>query len=208
MPYLDLIFTDPTITYGIGESLNPGWCIVYRTRVRGLRSRVELASGGDLAKLEGRTFIRVGHIGEEVVGLLHHLPASPGDAERLIEHYDEAYSVEFAMTGEQVVALIEAERLGRGPTGVKAQVQKLQYGWAPDGSETEWDNISERSLPMRSASFYFDNEAKSVGDDDAPSPVPEHPATAAVTTLRGDLKAAMTWIIGLLGVLIVVTWLK
>lgn len=205
MPYLDLTLSEPSITYGIGKSLNPGWCIVYRTGLRGWRSHIELASGGDLGKLEGRTFIRVGQSEAEVVGILHHLPMSPGDADRLIEHHDEAYSVEFAMTEEQVMALIEAERLGRGPTGVKVEVQKLKYGWAHDGSEAEWDNVNERSLLMRSASFYFGPEPQAEDGNDIPAPTPKHPATVAALAFPGDLKKA---IFGLLGLLIVVTWLK
>ena len=208
MPYLDLTLSEPSVTYGVGKSLNPGWCIIYRTGLRGWRSRVELASGGNLGKLEGRTFIRVGQSEAGVVGLLHYLPMSPGDTDRLIEHHDEAHSVEFAMTEEQVMAVIEAERLGRGPTGVKVEVQNLKYGWAPDGSETEWDNINERSLPMRSANFYFGPEPQAEDGDDVSALIPEHPATVAALALLGDLKKAMTWIIGLLGLLIVVTWLK
>jgi len=53
-----------------------------------------------------------------------------------------------------------------------------------------------------------EDEPQAEDGDDIPAPIPEPPGTVAALALRRDLKKAMTWIIGLLGLLIVVTWLK
>lgn len=68
--------------------------------------------------------------------------------------------------------------------------------------------MNERPLPIRSATFYFGPEPQRDEDDDTPMPVPEHSATVAALALREDLKNALTWIIGLLGLLIVARWLR
>jgi hypothetical protein len=160
--HLSFRLSDPSITMAIG-STDQGWSASYKLTTSSWGDEVALTSGGDLTKLPGRLFLRVGEGDERGIGAIFH-----HEATETRDHFSpaqpEAFSVELVVTQEQIEALISSGQRGHPPTACGIAVEKITYGYTPD--DKKWDNETDRLLPVQSIRFSFDNP--DADEDDYP----------------------------------------
>lgn len=201
MPYVNLILSNAVIHYNTGRGPS-GWQMSYETRLRRWHEEVELSTGGKLSEMTGQLFLRASEErDDEVVATLYHLPEYPGGADQFIAHSDESYSVEFVLSPDEVMALIGAERIGRGAIGASISVEKLTYGYAPDGSQKKWDNANDPHLPVKGATFTFGPEPEPEREPDEPPPPPKNTVEFTLRAIHNDLKQWGMWIVVILGLI-------
>jgi hypothetical protein len=211
---LKLELDRPRVAYRKGESgllSKSGWQLSWRTRFDRWDS-VKLSNGLDLSKMPGTLFLTVGEIdpGEaekELVpegalffekpgaplGLLHFLEAQEGSSDGVAKAEPDAYSIELVATEEELRTFIDKVQAAQGPSAATVNVPGLKYGWAPDGSQQEW-NLDEKKnwLIVDGLTFYFgdkeDEEVVPIEDREEEGELPPTPEARALRDLAKVVK--------------------
>ena len=66
-----------------------------------------------------------------------------------------AFYVTLRLSRDDLHELLSAASAGQPLRSINIDVPKLGYGWAPDGSEMKWDNVTNPSLPIDSFRLFF-----------------------------------------------------
>jgi hypothetical protein len=110
------------------------------------------------------------------VGTLAYLASHENDGVPASLHF------QFYPSEPQLTKLVMLAQHGRFPSRLNITVpdgQGMQYGWEPDGSGKDWDNISNQILPVESVHFLINLPTQAT---DNPSP-PDSPFLPALNQI-------------------------
>jgi hypothetical protein len=190
MALLQFSLSKPVWNFRIGT--DSAWSATYELRSSNLYNELRLASGGDLLRIPGTLHIRAGEIDQtvdNVFGMLHYLEAYKGSNDGVFEPEAERFTIECTLSAEQVKALIEFEKSGRGANEVSVQIPSgIMYGNLPDGSDMSWDNKKASMLGVNSLSFTFDHQEKPL-ENDVPTKIEDNVDTTKLSVLTDSINA-------------------
>lgn len=117
------------------------------------RDRWELTSGDKLEDVDGGVSVvrasSVAGVNQPTIGAMH-----------FFERYDDdfvpspaSYIAEVILPDKDYDKLWEAAKLGRLPE-ITLDIEGMEYGSMPDGTDKKWDNVAKKDLPVKSASFH------------------------------------------------------
>lgn len=173
---------------------------------------VHLSNGSALLKMPG--WLHITGIPDDApkwerLGAIHFLKAFDGSSDGVIRPSPESFSVECGIPLTDLKELISAERAGRGPDHIQITVSgAVSYGWAPDGSDMNWD-ISESDYALVEALSIVCDRAEPADHADAidavgqPEILPSNepamlPMTDSFDRLSRKLIEYGRWVIALL----------
>jgi hypothetical protein len=178
------------------------------------RDSVIVAGGGDIMRMPGSlhiTGIPEGDDAWERVGSIYLIPASSGSRDGVISPSEDHFSVECGIPLTELKEIIAAERASKGTSSVRITVSEgMKYGWAPDGSQIEWDNGDRNWAPISELSLDF-LEAREEEHGKADEMAPDQ-SLQSMTDVRNSLDSLARliavksqWVIGTL--LFIAVWL-
>lgn len=217
-----LLKSDARLT--ISPEASPDWRLSWQIAFYDPFDSVTLSNGKELQKVPGALFLRptsedVGH--SEAIGALHFIEAYAGSSDGVVSPSPDSYSVELSVPLANIKDLFELERKGGGPSTAIIEVPDLSYGWAPDGSDMNWEIDGSRNwLAVQSITFGFphpetpeeaDYEIDALPEVD-PIVVATRETTEAIRELAGraylldrKLDQAILWFLGAMVILIAVS---
>lgn len=207
MAHVGILVGKPTRTFSRGRSVNSqGWYLSFDAGLaRAWTQEVELTSEEKFADLAGHVgFIDADarepdYEGHDVGTLSYHK-----GSDDTFGGSPSAFYVTLRMRRADLDQLIATVANGPWLRGLNIEVPGLQYGWAPDGSDKKWDNVTNPCLPLESFRLFFgEPEEEEIEPDPVPLADPGPPFT------RQDLEmsriaTSSRWIAYLLVAVIVI----
>jgi hypothetical protein len=209
---INFTVSNPSVFVSYGErNLSK---IRYDLRSDRFRDSVKIAGGGDIMRMPGSlhiTGIPEGDDAWERVGSIYFIPASSGSRDGVISPSDDHFSVECGIPLAELKEIIAAERASKGASSVRITVSEgMEYGWAPDGSQIEWDNGDRNRAPISELSLDF-FEARKEEHEKADDMAPDQ-SLQSMTEVRSSIDSLARlvavksqWVIGPL--LFIAVWL-
>lgn len=195
MAFLDLVATSADLFIGVGESERKFPLLTYRVRL-GRRELVELPTGENLGDLDGRvtlvTEIESAPGDDKAVGVMHYSERFDSD----FDSFAARYLVQVRVSESQLRDLISSARAGRIPSNIGVEVEGMEYGHLPDGSDKKWDTKSSPRLKVSSLQLTLPLAGPAADDDMEADPRTDAtPPTKAQLNLlaeKMDLLTAVT----------------
>ena len=134
--------TGVKLYFGVGESMygSNGPRLIYSLKLP-IGERLHLSSGEDTREMPiTLALTREASSSPQAIGALYYMERYDDDVHPHAAHL----LAEIALPDQNFDDLLALARLGRFPSKLNMDVQGLTYGWAPDGSDAEW-NVADKS---------------------------------------------------------------
>jgi hypothetical protein len=178
MGHIGLSLTKPQITFR-NDAIFEGWHLNFNAALSTpWHQRVDLTGPEKIVDLDGRVGFQDDseetYEGHEV-GTLSYSPGGPytgvPDPPR--------FYVVLRLPSDEMRRLVDRVERGLPLRSLSIDVPAVKYGWAPDGSEKAWDNVTHPDVPIKSYRLYFGEP-----EDDDEDRIKEPVAPTAVSTIE------------------------
>jgi hypothetical protein len=118
--------------------------------------------------------------------------------------------VEVVISETRLRELIAAQGAGHAPSTVTITVDGLTYGNAPDGSQQEWDNSTQKWLPVTALAFQFGHEVEDEQEPELiePEETQRDPVLEALDALHAIVAGRSLWAVAILAIIAVEVLLR
>lgn len=165
MPSINLITSRPTLRFGDERWFAKGWQLSFDLAIRNrYLEEVELTTPERFDELEGRLYLQSDEAeaqeGHEK-GIIYFSKAMQGsDYSR-----EASYSVTLRLPPNELASAVSNIVAGFPLSSISVDSEQLDYGWAPDGSMSKWDNEAKPLLPVDGFSLYFGHPDRDLDDE-------------------------------------------
>lgn len=210
-----LLKSDARLT--ISSATSPNWRLSWQIAFFDPFDSVTLSNGKELQKMSGALFLSPTSEDaspSEAIGALHFIEAYAGSSDGVASPSPDSYSVELSVPLANIKDLFELERKGVGPSTAFIEVPDLSYGWAPDGSDMNWEIDGRRNwLAVDRITFGFpcaeEEDDPEIGLDAEPmvdaTALAIRDLTGQVNELARKLTQATPWLIAGLAAVVIAT---